>query len=79
MIVNGYKYNTLEEWRVVADHCNMVHNIPVHPTSTTTEWLSYQISYKEDLETIDFYYIDSYEECIGDTVQFEVRHQTAEI
>ena len=75
MTVNGYKYATLAEFRVVADHYNMVHGIPVHPSSSTTEWLSYNISYKEDLETIDFYYIDEYEECIGATTEFEVREK----
>ena len=77
--VNGYKYATLEAFRVVADHCNMVHGIGTNPNSTTTEWLSYNISYKEDLETIDFYYINVYEDCIGETTEFDIRLPNEEI
>jgi hypothetical protein len=75
MIVTGYKFLTLEDFNTSSSLLNTHYGIPVNDTDTTTNWVSYRISYTLKNE-IDFYYFIGNETIVlGAPTDFEVREQ----
>ena len=68
----GYKYNTLEEVYDAINSCNSYYGIPHNQSSTTENWVWYNVS---ELDTPIFYYInyiDSLQPVLGNPQQFNI-------
>ena len=55
--ITGYKYNTLAEAYNAINSCNSYYGIPNNPSSTTENWVWYNVS---ELDDPIFYYIKYY-------------------
>lgn len=78
--VTGYKFNNIQAFNASNALCNSHFGIPVNDEAVTQNWISPQISYKEDLTTTDFYYIvESIAPVLGFPTEFDIRLPNEEI
>ena len=78
--VTGYKFNTINSFNSARALTNAHFGIPVNDEAVTQNWISPQISYKEDLTTTDFYYIvGSIAPVLGFPTEFDIRLPNEEI
>ena len=72
--VTGYKFNSMNAFNASNALCNTHFGIPVNDEAVTRNYISPQISYKEDLVTTDFYYIvGSIAPVLGFPSEFDIR------
>jgi hypothetical protein len=72
--VNGYKFNNISAFNSANALCNTHFGIPVNAEAVTQNWISPMESYKEDLTTVDFYFIeDDISPVLGFPTEFDVR------
>lgn len=57
--ITGYKFNNINAFNSARALCNSHFGIPVNDEAVTRNYIEVDISYKEDNETIDFYYIEN--------------------
>ena len=74
--VNGYKFNNISAFNAANALCNTHFGIPVNAEAVTRNYISPMESYKEDLVTVDFYFIeDDIAPVLGFPTEFDVRLQ----
>ena len=74
MTVTGYKFNNISAFNAANALCNTHFGIPYNDEAVTRNWISPMKSYKEDLITIDFYYIeDDIAPVLGFPTEFDIR------
>ena len=56
--ITGYKFNNIAAFNGANALCNNHFGIPVNDEAVTQNWIAPQISYKEDLTTVDFYFYE---------------------
>ena len=57
--ITGYKFNNIAAFSMQHNALRNTHfGIPVNDEAVTRNWIAPQISYKEDLVTVDFYYYE---------------------
>jgi hypothetical protein len=77
--VTGYKFNNKAAFNSARGLANNRLGIPVNDEAVTRNYFGFSVSYKEDLETIDFYYVSASDGWVlGFPTEFEIREKNEE-
>jgi hypothetical protein len=78
--VTGYKFNNINGFNASSALCNTHFGIPYNDEAVTRNYIAPSISYKEDLVTVDFYYVvGDIAPVLGFPTEFEIRLPNEEI
>ena len=78
--ITGYKFNNIAAFSAAQALTNTHFGIPVNDEAVTRNYIAPQKSYKEDLVTVDFYYIeDDIAPVLGFPTIFDIRLPNDEI
>ena len=70
--ITGYKYNTLAEAYNAINSCNSYYGIPNNPSSTTENWVWYNVSELDDPIFYYIKYLESLEPILGRPQLFRI-------